>query len=84
VSGENWMERLGVVRHRRWLAWGVNHGLMIRPHWVGVVVVDIWNWLSCHVGGHEWLPDFEAEDGGINYTPDHDFCPNCSARRPLP
>jgi hypothetical protein len=85
-DNDRFMERWGIVRYRRWLGYGVNHGWMLRPMWLQDVVVTAWNWLSCHTFGHEWLPDIRWSEptGGGEIHPTEDFCPNCDARRSRP
>ena len=33
------MEKFGIVRHGRWLAYGFNYGLRVRPDWLATAIV---------------------------------------------
>ena len=74
-------ERFGIVRHRRWLAWGYRGGVMVRPAWLARAIVTTWNWLSCHTLGHEWCPEIDCENGQPVFSETEEFCPNCPAVR---
>jgi homospermidine synthase len=74
-------ERLGIVRHGRWLAWGFNHGVAVRPHWFADAIVTGWNWLSCHLFGHEWMPQMLWQGSDVTLSETDEFCPNCCAER---
>jgi hypothetical protein len=49
------MRRLGIVRKRHHLLWGVKHGFGYRwlPYPIKRVIVKIWNRFSCRIWGHE-------------------------------
>jgi len=54
---KHWLERVGLViggyGPGRPLAWGVNHGFMLRwPRWVKTLILRTWNWVNCRVAGH--------------------------------
>jgi len=74
---------MGIVRHDRWLAWGFNHGCVVRPAWLARALVSSWNWVSCHAFGHEWYPEMEWDEPSddVHASTTQEFCPNCCATR---
>mgnify|MGYP001617173771 CR=1 FL=1 len=76
----------GVVRTGRWLAWGFNHGTVIRPSWLAHAIVTVWNWVSCHTMGHDWFPhiDWDRSKNEPRASETQEFCPNCCAERTRP
>ena len=50
----------GLVRYKRWLVWGCDHGALLHwPHWFKLWMVSIWNFTACRLFGH----DMDTDDG---------------------
>ena len=46
----------GLVRHRHWLAYGLDHGVaMWMPYRVQRIIVHLWNTITCQAMGHDAL-----------------------------
>jgi hypothetical protein len=85
-------ERIGIVRTRRHLAYGVNHGALCGwPHWLINAIVGAWNFVVCHTLGHDTFGPWEEppdEDGKTLHVPGFrpgyypKTCAACSKRWP--
>jgi hypothetical protein len=74
-------DEMGIVRHRRWLAYGFHHGWQLRPVWLRHLIVTAWNRVACTLFGHEWVPEIDVTSDEPALDPDREYCPNCCDQR---